>query len=198
MNYDELMTMLDIEEPEEFSYFENMADFFENEEEPEREAVYKLMKKVDKNVLAELITGYLDDVCENLPENEPDLFTLLTNIKLSLSGISRQSLRDENKIVVLTDELLRFRQWYSGEKNVHCLGTETGTRETVTVAEAIALARLEKIGEEGYTYDFADVLDYHLDEYIMSFSEIFDDDAYDNDDFMHIDDPRYDDEGDIE
>lgn len=194
MNYDEIMTMLDIEEPEEFSYFENMADFLESEEDIERDAFYRLIDRVDKNVLSDLINGYIDDICENLPDSEVDLFLLLSNLKLSLSGLSKQSNKEESITVILVDELLRFRQWYSQEKGVRCIAKESKAQSEVTVAEAIAMARLEKMGEEEYTFDFSDVLEYPIDEYVMSFAEIFDDDEYESDDFMHIDDPLYDDD----
>ncbi|MDD2217140.1 MAG: hypothetical protein PHW03_02410 [Eubacteriales bacterium] len=195
MNYDELMTILDIEEPEEFSYFENMADFLESEGEIERDALYRLIDRVDKNVLSDILIGYIDDVCENIPEGEVDLFLLFSNLKLSLSGLSKQSNKEDSITVILVDELLRFRHWYSQEKGVPCFAKDNKAQSNVvTVAEAVAMARLEKMGEEEFTYDFGDILEYEIDEYVMSFTEIFDDDEYDSDDFMHIDDPLYDDD----
>lgn len=196
MNYDELMRMLDIEEPGDFFYFENMADLLESEEHIEREAVCKLIEGADKTVIAELIRDYIDDVSENVPSNEAELFTLLDTVKLSLSGLAGQSARDDTAIVMLADELLRFRRWYSHEKNVHCTDRDERVQSEVTVAEAVALYRLEKIGETEYDYDFADVLDYPLDEYIIGFAELADEgDGYDEEDFMHEVDPDYDREG---
>ncbi len=195
MNYDELMRMLDIEEPEHFLYFENMADLLESEEQIDKEALCKLIRGVDKDVISELIEDYIDDVIENLPSEEADLYTLLDTIKRSLSGTAGQCVRDEGAVAVLADELLRFRKWYSGEKDVRCTEKDERLQRNVTVAEAVALYRLEKIGEKEYEYDFNDVLDYPLDEYIVGFSELLGAEyEFDEDDFMHEEDPDYDSE----
>lgn len=188
MNYDELMRMLDIEHPEDFSYFENMADLLESEESIEREAICGLLAKADKAAIAELIRDYIDDVCENVPSNEAELFTLLDTIKLSLSGMARQSAREDTMVVMLADELLRFRQWYSHKKKVLCTDKDDRTESAVTVAEAVALYRLEKIGEAEYDYDFSDVLDYPIDEYIIAFADLSDEDEEEYaEDFLYDD-----------
>ena len=188
LNYDELMRMLDIEHPEDFSYFENMADLLESEESIEREAICGLLAKADKAAIAELIRDYIDDVCENVPSNEAELFTLLDTIKLSLSGMARQSAREDTMVVMLADELLRFRQWYSHKKKVLCTDKDDRTESAVTVAEAVALYRLEKIGEAEYDYDFSDVLDYPIDEYIIAFADLSDEDEEEYaEDFLYDD-----------
>ena len=38
--------------------------------------------------------------------------------------------------------------------------------------DALTLLRLEKLGEEEYSYDFSECLDYELEDYIMSFADL--------------------------
>ncbi len=38
--------------------------------------------------------------------------------------------------------------------------------------DALTLVRLEKLGEEEYSYDFTESLDYELEDYIMSFADL--------------------------
>ena len=54
LNQREFYEMLDIDTPEDFQYFENLAAFLECEEEPEYEDVAGLFTAVDKDVLAQL------------------------------------------------------------------------------------------------------------------------------------------------
>ena len=53
-----------------------------------------------------------------------------------------------------------------------------------------SLARLEKIDGDKYEYDFSACLDYHLDEYIMSFGDVIAaEDEYDDQD-SYVDEPE--------
>ena len=54
MNKRELYALLDIESPEEFEYFENLADYLECEEELDYTDVAELFNGVNKDVLAQL------------------------------------------------------------------------------------------------------------------------------------------------
>lgn len=180
MDYDQLLSMLDIEEPYEFQCFENTADLLESTEEIDEGALYNLIKRIDKTVLTELLSGYIDEVCENIPDFAMDLFTVFSTVKLSLCSIARESQRDAAKEVLLADEILRFRKWYSQDKVVLCTDKTQGTTSNCTVAEAIATYRLEKLGDGEYDFDFDRALDYQIDEYAVHFTDIpFDDDDSD-------------------
>ena len=53
MDKDKLYQMLDIEEPEDFQYFENIASLLECDEEIRYDDLYALLKDVDKDQLAQ-------------------------------------------------------------------------------------------------------------------------------------------------
>lgn len=171
MDKDKLYQMLDIEEPEDFQYFENIASLLECDEEIGYDDLYALLKDVDKDQLAQLIHDYFEELSDYVPEDATDLFILLDNIKLSLIGMAKNS--DEERVMAsLTEELNRFRTWYSLDSSVICTTVDDKREEEHTVRDAIALSRIEKLQGDKYAYDFTRCADYPLDEYIMSFADI--------------------------
>ncbi len=171
LNKEKLYQLLDIEEPEDFEYFENIAALLECEEEIEEEAFAQLVRDVDKKTLADLIYNYFEEVTEFVPDDAMELYTLLEHIKFSLMGMASQS-EQENVLVNLIDEINRFRKWYSKESQVLCTSFTGEEDGTVPLRDALVLARAEKLMGENYVYDFSLCLDYPLEEYMMSFGDL--------------------------
>lgn len=191
MDIMELLEYLDIEEPEEFEFFEHLADLLELENEISYEACFSLFSAVPESTLTELIANYFEEVMENLPDDTVDIFTLLTTIRQCLLGLSR-NIGEPEGVRTFVDEFIKFRNWYSMDSRVHCKRISDGQFSDVTVGEALALCRLEKLNEDAYNYDFSDCLDYEIDEYSMSLSDIvervdFDDEDEDLNDSDHED-----------
>ncbi|MFR2966194.1 MAG: hypothetical protein ACLTK0_07325 [Anaerovoracaceae bacterium] len=90
MDREMLYKMLDIEEPADFQYFENLAELLECDEHIEYEDLYSLLKEVDKEILAQLIHDYFEEVSDFVPQDAAELFLLLDKIKLSLIGMVRK------------------------------------------------------------------------------------------------------------
>ena len=176
MDYEELLEYLDLDDPSQFEYFEAMADLVESEEYIENEAVYKLFDGADKTMIAELLSDYFEDIMEGVPEEEAELFTLLDNIKRVLKGYAENT-DDERSIVLFTDEVSRFRNWYNFDTDVECQSRKDGSTRTVPVREALVLYRIEKLRADEYMYDFSECLDYPLDEYVVSFTSDADGDT---------------------
>ena len=61
----EFYEILDIDSPEDFQYFENLAAFLECEDEPDYEDVAELVKEADKGTLAQLIGDYFEEIFPN-------------------------------------------------------------------------------------------------------------------------------------
>ena len=89
MDREMLYKMLDIEEPADFQYFENLAELLECDEHIEYEDLYSLLKEVDKEILAQMIHDYFEEVSDFVPQDAAELFLLLDKIKLSLIGMVR-------------------------------------------------------------------------------------------------------------
>lgn len=171
MDLNELMEMLEIEEPSEFEYFENFADLVESDEIIPEETLYQLFSQTDPKTVSELINNYFEDILEAMPESSADMFTLLENIKRSLIGLLKTS--DEDSLLRhFVEELFRFKTWFSVESEVGCKSLADEEEKILPLRDALILSRLEKMEEDEYQYDFEECLKYEIDEYIMSFADL--------------------------
>ncbi len=171
MNYKELLQFLEIENGNEFEYFENIADLFESEQDIEEEALYKLFNEVDYMAIIEIIENYFEDIMNALPDDSTEIYTLFETIKITLIGLL-QSLEEEVALVHLCEEILRFRTWYSVLQSVECKNISTGETFSVSIRDALSLARIEKLEGDKYQYDFEECMDYKIEEYIMSYGDM--------------------------
>lgn len=176
MDLNELFEIVDIESAEDFKYFDNFAALMECDDYIPAEVMYELFAEVDTDVLSELTDNYFEDIMEGVPEEEAELFTLLDNIKRVLKGYAENT-DDERSIVLFTDEVSRFRNWYNFDTDVECQSRKDGSTRTVPVREALVLYRIEKLRADEYMYDFSECLDYPLDEYVVSFTSDADGDT---------------------
>lgn len=170
MDKESLYELLDIEEPADFEYFENLSALLECDEYIPYEEIFGLIKDVDKETLAMLINDYFEEISDFIPGEAADFFVLMDKIRLSLVGLVKSS-REERVMVNLAEELDRFRIWYSADSEVVCKSIINDREEIHSLRDALMLARLEKIEGDKYMYDFSPCLDYTLDEYIMSFGD---------------------------
>ena len=176
MDLNELFEIADIESAEDFRYFDNFAALMESDEYIPNEVLYELFCEVDNSVLSELADNYFEDIMEGVPEEEAELFTLLDNIRRAMRGYAENT-DDERSLVLFTDEVAKFRNWYNFDTDVSCRNKKDGSIRLVPVREALVLYRIEKLKSDEYLYDFEQCLDYPLDEYVVSFTS--DADEYD-------------------
>ena len=175
MDRDELFAMLDIETGQDFQYFENFADFVENEGVIDEDAVYELIKEIDMKTLAELCESYFYEILENMPEDQIDAYNLMETIKRVLVGLSEAVRKgEENAELKLADELNKFRLWYSADTEVECINMASSQVDCMPVRDALAFSRLEKLGGNEYRYDFTDALEYELEEFMMTYGDMAD------------------------
>lgn len=173
MDRDELFNYLDIESGEEFQYFEDFANLVENEEEIDSDIIYELLAEMNMENFRELCGNYFEDIMNSIPGDQIDLYNLLENIRRVLTGLSEAVAEEEdNALLKLADELNRFRIWYSVEKNVECRDLEDDEITNETLRDALINARLEKITEAEFSYDFDKALEYELEEFIMTYADL--------------------------
>lgn len=89
MNREQFYELLDIESAEDFQYFENLAAFFECEEELDYEDIAALFGAVDQAVLAELIDEYFEEITNFVPGSETEVFSIFENVRRALVGLCR-------------------------------------------------------------------------------------------------------------
>lgn len=176
MTLEELFEMLDIESGSEFEYFENFADLVESDEDIDSDLIVELLRDADMKVFAELTESYFYDTMENVPQDQIDLYNLLETIKRNFIGMSQAVQNEEdNAIIQLSDEINRFRQWYSLELNCNCKDESTNEVFNQTVRDAICDSRMEKIGGHELVYDFSKAAEYEIEEFIMTYGDMVDD-----------------------
>ncbi|MEI3519291.1 MAG: hypothetical protein V8R14_08095 [Clostridia bacterium] len=144
MNYEELIEYLDLEDGSELEYFEAMADMIESEEYIEMEAMYRLFEEADKTMIEELLNDYFEDILDGLPDNSGEIFSLLHQIKLSLTGLIAGA-EDDSDLRRFTDEFHKFRNWYSQDSEVELTPDGGGAPLYHSVRDAITASRVEKL-----------------------------------------------------
>jgi hypothetical protein len=165
-----LYTLTGIRSPEEFHYFENMADLMESEEEITEEELYAFLEELDKAGFADLLSQYFDHIQEWIPDGETDVYTLVENIHHVMAGylqeLEREGLEatDSGEVLsILVGEIIRFRRWFLFDDNVVCTNERTADSYAGPVIDALGHARAERLGEDPYHFDFSRALHYELD-----------------------------------
>ena len=193
MNFGKLLEYLELESPEEFEYFENLADLIEADVEIPPEAVYKLFEGIDMEVFAELVNNYFEEMLKSMPEDAVEVYTLLDSVKMALIGMAK-NIGEENDLVLLSDEFCRFRDWYSLDSAVWVqeIGESRMREKSVTLRDALTLSRLEKLGGEKFEYSFEEALSFEMSEYTMTFADLAAEEQ--NESFDELDMDEYDDD----
>ena len=178
MELDELLEIIEIDTTADFSFFEHYAELVETEEDIPLEILIQLFSEVDADVLTELTEGYFEDVLKYVPDDATEFYTLLTQIGQTLASVASSIQSDDNH-EVYAEEFYKFRNWYTFDSEVHCVKISDDTEVDCPISQALTLFRLENLNEEEYRYDFSDVLDYPLDEYIVNVSSLGGDETFD-------------------
>ncbi|MDR1495525.1 MAG: hypothetical protein LBS67_01195 [Clostridiales Family XIII bacterium] len=169
MEYEDLLSLLDIGSGRDIAYFEQYAELVEGEDYISPEALAQVFEETEGDALAELTDGYFDELLESVPDDEAELYTLLQTIGRALSGLALISEQDE-AAANYADEFFRFRTWFAFESEVRCekIDPTDGEGEVnVPIMQALALYRSQHLSDEEYHYDFSEALDYPIDEYAM-------------------------------
>lgn len=176
MDKEKFYELLDIESGQDFMYFENFAALMECDEDIDGDQILEILRDVDMEIFIEICGEFFDDVETSIPEGETELYTLMLTIRRAFIGMAKIDDEEVEKgLILLADEINRFRHWYSVDSHVECKNQATLEVQDVTVRDALALSRIEKLSDESYFYDFSDSLDYLIEEYVMNYAELEDD-----------------------
>lgn len=167
MDLDEILELLEMEDPAEFADFEHFAALMECDEEIPYDVLYQVLAEVDPELLIDLTDAYFEDILQEIPDDGIDIYTLFSTIRQALTGLAKNASTREDRISYV-DELYKFRNWYIFDSMVHLRRLRDNAKKEVSVSEALSLYRLEKLNEDQYRYDFSDCLDYEIDEYSIS------------------------------
>jgi hypothetical protein len=165
MNIEETLELLEIDSPRELEYFEHFAELIECEEDISFDAFQIIFNHTDTNILTGLIDCYFEDVLKGIPDEAADFYILVSTIWQCLKGLATKDPGKDR--YAFAEELFRFRNWYTFDSEVHCKKDKDGCAYELPILEALTLNRLEQLGEDSYSYDFARCMDYPMDEYAM-------------------------------
>ena len=181
MDFQELLEMLDLSEPGEFEYFENFADLVECDQDIPEELLYQLFIDTDRAVVVDLVKSYFKEMADSMPEGaDTDIMSLLDNIMKSLIGLLRSD-DEEESCLRFAEELDKFIRWYTVESEVVCTSDDGDDEQILPLRDALTLVRVERLETGMYNYDFSGCMDYELDEYIMTFADMVQDDEDEED-----------------
>jgi hypothetical protein len=184
MEYEELLSLLDIDSGKDLAYIEQYAELVECEDYISPEALSQIFEEAVGEALAELTDGYFEELLESVPDGEADLYTLLQTIGRALSGLALIPDPDE-ATANYADEFLRFRTWFVFDSEVRCEKIDPAEAEgeiDVTLMQALAMYRSQHLSDEEYSYDFSEALDYAIDEYAMLVEDLGEDEEEPYDD----------------
>ncbi|MBQ9272831.1 MAG: hypothetical protein IJ227_03825 [Mogibacterium sp.] len=162
-----LYKVLDIDSPDEFQYYENLAALLEEDEYIEDNLIKDLLRSVDKERLAEHFDSYFEDFLRHLPDSETDLYVMIESIGRAFNGLIFRDMSDA-EIDALTSEVSKFRKWYVHDSNAfdRINGSETSVRDA---RYDIAAAKL--LGDRA-DFDFRKALDYDLEGFSVRIADM--------------------------
>lgn len=174
MKLEKLLEFLELEDPSDFEFFENLAELMETDMEIESETMYQMLEAVDMEVMGELLESYFQEILESLPEDAMEMYTLLDSVRMALVGMSKH-LEEERDLVLFADELTRFRNWYSLDSTVWVreIAEKKPLREKeMPLRDALTLVRMEQLGGEKYDYIFEEAMDFEMEQYTVTFADL--------------------------
>lgn len=155
-----LYDIVDIDGPEDFKYFENVADLLETDEYIDDGELRVLLAQVDKKDLLELLDSYFDEVQGMIPQDETDFFVTVDTIRRSVTGTITEN-AEGGDAGAMADAIQTFRKWYLRNDNVF----DMSDGSELSVRDALFNLRAAKITGEDLKYDFRTALDYSADSY---------------------------------
>ena len=162
MDRREFYEVLDISDPSEFKYYENLAALLEEDRHVGSEQIADLLGEIDIAGFGDLLESFFDEFLRVIPDAETDLYVAVENIKRVLLG--RLPLDGNEQDLADYAELLhRFRKWYVHDTNV--IDLADGSDHSVRDAryEIIAAGLLGRT----VRYDFRAAVDFDAGGYDM-------------------------------
>lgn len=172
MTRDELLDVLDIEEGSEFQYVENMADLIESEEVITEDALAGVLSEVEPETFIEVSEGYFGDLMDHLPDEAAEAYTIIEAVRNNFRTLAGQMKEDPSSLTRLCEEIVRFRGWFSEPDTVTCTDENTGESHRESIMDAVADSRLAVLDGNDWTFDFGNIGDYPIDDYIVNIGDL--------------------------
>lgn len=162
--------ILNIDSPDEFQYFENLASLLEEDNYIEANLVKDLLKDVDMELVAESTENYFEEFLKAIPDNETSLYITVEAIQRAFVDMMTEEMNADD-ISLLADEIVRFRKWYVQDT----LAYDNIKKEEVSVRDARYDIQAAKLLGEKTDIDWRNAYDYEVNGAGVRISEIIDD-----------------------
>lgn len=159
MTLSQLYELLELDTPADFTYFEQMADLIESEEDIQFDLFVNVLSQLDSDTAEELVENYFEEFNNAIPDADDDFVCLVDSVKQSLILLA---LDIENQRREFSEKLYYFRTW------LHAKDGATIDGKSVSVLDAVTEHRCEKLGIETHKYSFPSVKDYELENLSMN------------------------------
>ena len=186
MIYQELLDELDILSEEDFRYPEQFIAMMETDLELDFDLFSELISMVPPERLSGMINAYFEDLIRGVPDDNTDLYGSIQTFREAVAALAGQT--ENRRIGFLSDELYRFREWYTLPESVLCIPEDGNDSLFLSPFEALMLFREEKLSGAKYQYDFNRHMPPAPDEYIFDLLGEFD--TRDGDDADYDDYPE--------
>lgn len=173
MDKTQFYKVLDIESPDEFTYYENLESLFEEDSLIESNLIFDLIRDINFEFLYESCKTYFDEFLNIIPDFESDLYLLVNSIGMQLLGRMHNKCNDD-ELRILSENIYKFRKWYVLDKLV----LDKSTMKEISVRDARYNFLAAKLLGEDFSCDFRLALDYDLDGYDVNLEVEFDDSDY--------------------
>ena len=183
MDKSEFYEILDISDPSEFTYYENMASLLEEDSHIDTELITELLGEISLEKFGESLESYMNELLNAIPDEETDFYITVENIKRTLLGAlpDEDDIKD-NELAEYADLINKFRKWYSVDTNV--INLSDGSDSTVRDARYDLIAA--KLLGTNASYDFRAAGEFDSEGYnvrvadMIGSAALYDGDEYDN------------------
>lgn len=166
MKRDELYSLIDIETPSDFKYYENLELLLENDKKIDSYLLEELFYSLDWEQIIDLFKSYFDEVIRILPDNEDDLYIKFDVIKRKFLGILERE-KDRDNVKILVSEIESFKKWFIEDELVKC-----NDDKNTSIYDAIYDIYASKLLNNDCKYDFSNINEYKIDAFEIKISKL--------------------------
>ena len=167
MDRERLFEKLDIDEPEDFRFYENFEALMEEDEHIEEEHIREILNAADPELISDHIESFFESFSSSIPEEETELAIILETFRNNISSAASSG-KGDDLLSGLTSEIYRFRKWYALEHNA--LNEASGKELSVRDARYDIIAA--KLLGEDISIDFGRAITSGPDAYEVRIKDI--------------------------
>lgn len=158
--------LIDIKEPDDFKYYENVESIFESDDFIDTSLLYDLFSEIDWPTLDNLFIKYFEELFRVLPEKEDDLCMTVQSITEKFKGIFNSN-KNADSLKDLSEEVHKFKKWFVYDNLVY----DNDSGENIDVRDAVYNTYAVRFGGNLCNYNFDKAISY-IDGYDINLTDL--------------------------